>query len=38
MSAPPSDVEALKSQAEYFRNALEGITKRLAEIEGEKGE
>jgi len=35
-AAPQDEVEILKNQAKYFAEALEGINKRIAELEAEK--
>ena len=37
-SGPQQEMDALKGQAEYFEDALEGIRKRLAELEAEQAE
>jgi hypothetical protein len=36
--APESEVEALRGQAEHFERALEGIRRRIDEIEGKSGQ
>ncbi|MBN1675177.1 MAG: DUF5320 domain-containing protein [Kiritimatiellae bacterium] len=33
---PEQEVDRLKGQAEYFEDALEGVKKRIAELEAEK--
>jgi hypothetical protein len=35
-TAPQNEVEALKTQANYFNEALEEINKRIAELEADK--
>ncbi len=34
--SPQQELDALKNQAEYFEDALEGINKRIQELEAEK--
>jgi len=34
--SPEQEMDALKGQAEYFEDALEGIKKQIQELEGEK--
>jgi len=36
--SPQQETDALKGQAEYLEDALEGIRKRLAEVEAEQAE
>ncbi len=33
MASPEQELAGLKQQAEYFRNALDGISKRIEEVE-----
>jgi hypothetical protein len=33
---PEQEVEMLKGQAEYFEDALEGVKKRIVELESEE--
>ena len=35
---PEQETEGLKQQAEYFQNALDGISKRIEELESDKQE
>jgi hypothetical protein len=35
---PEQEVDLLKGQAEYFEDALEGVRKRLAELEAKAAE
>ena len=36
--APQQEIDALKGQAEYFEDTLDGIRKRIAELEAAKAE